>query len=61
MLKTCYQKIQEAIARARAALLLVSADFITSNLILSEEVPRLLELQDKEGMRIFTVIIKPCA
>jgi hypothetical protein len=56
-----YQKIQEAIAKARVAVLLVSADFLTSNFILSEEVPRLLELQDKEGMRIFPVIIRPCA
>jgi hypothetical protein len=56
-----YQKIQEAIAKARVAVLLVSADFLTSNFILSEEVPRLLELQDKEGLRIYPVIIRPCA
>ena len=56
-----YQKIEEAIARASVAVLLVSADFLTSNFILSEEVPRLLELQDKEGMRIFPVILRPCA
>jgi hypothetical protein len=56
-----YQKIEEAIARASVAVLLVSADFLNSNFILSEEVPRLLERRDKEGLRIFPVIIKPCA
>ena len=56
-----YQKIQEAIARASVAVLLVSADFLTSKFILFEEVPRLLEQRDKEGMRVFPVIIKPCA
>jgi hypothetical protein len=43
------------------AVLLVSADFLTSKFILSEEVPRLLEFQDKEGLHIFPVIIRPCA
>ena len=56
-----YQKIQEAIAKARVAVLLVSADFLTSKFILGEEVPRLLELQDKENLRIFPIIIRPCA
>ena len=56
-----YQKIEEAIAKARVAVLLVSADFLTSNFILSEEVPRLLEHKDNEGLRIFPVIIRPCA
>ncbi|MGB7000851.1 MAG: TIR domain-containing protein [Halobacteriota archaeon] len=56
-----YQKIEEAIARASVAVLLVSADFLTSKFILSEEIPDLLERMDKEGLRIFPVIIKPCA
>ena len=56
-----HHKIKEAITRASVAVLLVSADFLTSNFILSEEVPRLLKLQDKEGMRIFPVILRPCA
>jgi hypothetical protein len=56
-----YQKIEEAIARARVAVLLVSADFLTSKFIRSKEIPRLLERRDKEGLRIFPVIIRPCA
>ena len=56
-----YQKIEEAIAKASVAVLLVSADFLTSKFILSKEIPDLLERRDKEGLRIFPVIIKPCA
>jgi hypothetical protein len=55
-----YQKIQEAIARASVAVLLVSADFLTSKFILSKEIPSLLERMDNEGLRIFPVIIRPC-
>jgi hypothetical protein len=56
-----YQKIQEAIASASVAVLLVSADFLTSKFIRNKEIPSLLERRDKEGLRIFPVIIRPCA
>jgi hypothetical protein len=56
-----YQEIQDAMDAASVAVLMVSANFLTSNFIRQEEVPRLLERRDKEGMRIFPVIIKPCA
>ena len=55
-----HQKIKQAIEMASVAILLVSADFLTSNFILSEEVPNLLERRDKEGLWIFPVILKPC-
>jgi hypothetical protein len=54
------QEIQEAMATASVAVLLVSANFLTSQFILGEEVPRLLERRDKEGLHIFPVIVKPC-
>lgn len=56
-----YPEIQKAIDAASIAILLISADFLTSKFILSEEVPRLLERREKEGLRIFPVIVKPCA
>jgi hypothetical protein len=56
-----YQKIEEAITRASVAVPLVSADFLTSKFILSTEIPDLLERRDKEGLRIYPVIIRPCA
>lgn len=55
------QEIQKAIATASVAILLVSANFLTSPFILGEEMPRLLERRDKEGLHIFPVIIKPSA
>lgn len=55
-----YQKIQKAIEIASVAIMLISADFLTSNFIRNEEVPRLLERRDKEGLWIFPVILKPC-
>jgi hypothetical protein len=56
-----YQKIEEAIARASVAVLLVSADFLTSKFILSKEIPSLLERRDEKGLSIFPVILRPCA
>ncbi len=56
-----YQEIKEAINRASVAILMVSANFLTSKFILNEEVPRLLERQEKKGLRVLPVIVKPCA
>jgi serine/threonine protein kinase len=55
------QEIREAIAAAQVAILLITVDYLNSEFIRSEEVPRLLERQDKEGLRIFPVIVGPCA
>lgn len=55
-----YQEIQRAMDAASVAILLVSADFLNSQLILNEEVPRLLERQRRAGLRIFPVIVRPC-
>src|SRR2546421_12148971 len=46
------QEIHNAMARAGAAILLVSANFLTSKFILNEEVPRLLQRRMDEGMHI---------
>ena len=51
----------DAMARATVAVLLVSADFLTSDFILDEEVPKLLKRRDQEGLLIFPILIKPCA
>ena len=54
-------EIEEAMAKASVAILLVSRHFLTSNFIIKKEVPRLMERREKEGMRIFPIIAKPCA
>jgi tetratricopeptide (TPR) repeat protein len=56
-----YPEIQKAIDIASVAILMVSADFLTSKFIRSEEVPKLLERREKEGLHIFPVIVRPCA
>ena len=54
------QEIEQALNTARVAVLLITADFLTSQFILGHEVLRLLQRRDKEGLRIFPVIVKPC-
>jgi serine/threonine protein kinase len=54
------QEISEAIAAARVAILLVSVDFLNSEFVRSEEVPRLLKRREKEGIRVLPVIVRPC-
>ena len=55
------QKIGEAITQADVAILLISANFLTSDFILGEEVPRLLRRREREGLIVFPVIAKACA
>ena len=55
------KEIEEAMAKAKVAILLVSADFLTSKFIRGTEVPTFLKQRDEEGMRIFPIIVKPCA
>ena len=54
-------EIEQALQRANAAVLMISANFLTSKFILGKEIPRLLERRDKEGLRVIPVIVKPCA
>jgi tetratricopeptide (TPR) repeat protein len=53
--------IQSEIDGARVAVLLISANSLTSKFILRKEVPRFLELRRQAGMTIFPVIVKDCA
>ncbi len=56
-----YQEIQNAIAAASIAVLLISPDFLTSKFIMNEELPRLLERNAKVGLRIIPLVLRPCA
>ncbi len=56
-----HQEIEDALNAANIAILMVSANFLTSDFILNEEVPHLLECRQKEGVRIIPLIVKPCA
>jgi hypothetical protein len=53
-------EIEQAMAAAKVAVIMVSANSLTSNFILNEEVPKLLKRRVKEGLRVMPLIIKPC-
>jgi hypothetical protein len=55
-----FREIEGAMNRASVAVLLVSENSLTSEFILRHEMKRLLELRDKEGLRIYPIVIKPC-
>jgi len=53
-------EIENALKRARVAILLVSADFLASRFIVDNELPPLLQKAELDGTRIIPVIVKPC-
>jgi tetratricopeptide (TPR) repeat protein len=53
-------EITAAMERARVAVLLVSADFMTSNFIRRLEVPLLLQRRKDEGLRVIPLLVEPC-
>lgn len=55
------QEIKQAIAKAKVAVLLITANFLTSDFILGKEVPAFLKRRKKEGLTVFPVIAKACA
>src|SRR4029077_18697502 len=52
--------LERTIDTAHAAILLISADFLTSEFICGKEVPLLLERRSSEGLLIFPVIVRSC-
>jgi TIR domain len=52
--------IQEHLSRAGIILLLVSADFIASDFIWSNELKRALERHERGEARVIPVILRPC-
>jgi hypothetical protein len=53
------KEIAAALSRARAALLLVSADFLDSDFIRDHELPPLLEAAQEGGCRIVPILVGP--
>ena len=54
------EEIQSALQRAAVAILLVSADFLASDFVINEELPPLLDAAQSEGVKILSIILKPC-
>lgn len=55
------EQIEGAIDRADVAILLVSADFLTSAFIREKEIARILQRRAITTLRVIPVIVKPCA
>jgi hypothetical protein len=53
-------RINEAMTDSRAAVLLVTADFLASDFILKREIPELVQQHERQGMQILPVITRPC-
>jgi len=56
-----FPEIEKAIESAQVAILMISANFLSSDFILNEEIPRLLKKMKDGGMKVLPLIIKPCA
>ncbi|MGH9832456.1 MAG: TIR domain-containing protein [Blastocatellia bacterium] len=55
-----YEAIVGAIDSGCVAILLVSANSLTSDFIKREEIPRILQLRDEGRMRLFPIVISSC-
>jgi hypothetical protein len=53
--------IDKAVSRARVAILLVTANFLSSEFILRKEVPALLRRREQDGVRMIPLIARACA
>ena len=53
------KEIERALARARIALLLVSADFMASDFIQEAELPSLLSAAEQGGCRVIPILVRP--
>src|ERR1700730_4105611 len=53
-------RIQQALANARVALLLVSSNFLASDFIAKYELPRLLSRAQEGGLFVYWVYVGPC-
>ncbi|MBD0285189.1 MAG: toll/interleukin-1 receptor domain-containing protein [Flavisolibacter sp.] len=53
-------EIKNAIGKCKVAILLVSADFLGSDFIATNELPPLLKAAEENGAVILIVILKPC-
>ncbi|MEM6456164.1 MAG: SUMF1/EgtB/PvdO family nonheme iron enzyme [Acidobacteriota bacterium] len=56
-----FAEIEQALARADAAILLVSVDFLDSDFIRRIEIPRLLKRRAQAGVRLIPLLLRECA
>ena len=56
-----YGEIKKAIDSAQVAILLISANFLSSDFIHDDEIPHLLKKKEEGGLKVIPLIIKPSA
>ena len=54
------REIETALSTASAAVLLLSVDFLNSRFIKESELPKLLARREREGLRVFPILARPC-
>jgi tetratricopeptide (TPR) repeat protein len=57
---TWYDEINRVMKDAEVAVCLISADYLSSDFCVKEEIPYLLERRKDEGMLLLPVLIRPC-
>ena len=55
------QEITEALERTKVAVLMISANFLASDFIASDELPALFTAANEGGTIIMPIILKPCS
>ena len=53
-------RIEEAIAAAKVAILLISSDFLISEFVCRQEIPRFLQRRAADGLRVVPLVVEPC-
>jgi hypothetical protein len=54
------EEVAKALGAAKVGVLLVSAYFLASDFVASDELPRLLQAAEDEGLRILPILLSPC-
>jgi hypothetical protein len=54
------KEIESAIAAAKVAILLVSPDFLISEFVCRQEIPKFLERRSEDGLRVIPLVVEPC-
>jgi tetratricopeptide (TPR) repeat protein len=56
-----FAEIKEIMAQAAVSVCLISANYLSSDYCVKEEIPYLLERREKDGMVLIPVLLRPCA
>ncbi len=54
------KEIESAIAVAKVAILLVSPDFLISEFVCRQEIPKFLARRSEDGLRVIPLVVEPC-